>query len=700
MSDKMHEPLTEKYRPRRFADVVGQEEVVEELKGRVRDGNLSSVIALGPSGTGKTSLMRIFAHALHCEFPTPEPCGRCETCKVFANPDPRSWTFYQVEFSGAEHNDHASVKFIADLNQPRFFARRGFFVDEVHGLKPSAADALLTAIEKPGTGVFYTFATTDPEGVRPALRSRCDDLDFKLLDPAQSFGLLQTICDQEGFSADRDALEMLAVAGKGSARVIVKLLDRVSQQGDITPLLLQKALSLSWTTHLLAYFDALLSANIIGQEAAFSNWIAPASRKVQAIRDFMLYLHNYEVVRPRMSNVIDIAFHPLTASQRGPIVAGMRARAERSRMTLDAYWLGLMDWWNVDYRQIPDEEALLIRARRFNRVVNDEGAEVPDAVPPALIEKQQKRLVAKRSVRIDAAGQRITGVPNDRLTRKQAELIYDAATFLPQEYGVWFNASVQLRHGPLGATDPGSVAALHTTITHELPVRARAVANGKVHWASVHAAEEDGPVTYLLLHVPEAYLPQLRERIGQFLKAERGQAVFDGNAWPYEQSVTTNLQTQRNWHWRAVRDLWHGIDPAVQLMAEDGSRAPLLDLLGVPKFKRASIGEVLGGRRFSTSGTLAPGTRAAAARDRMDLLSAFADGAWSSITSGWELAEREDLTAEKARRIRAKTLVEAKWPVSENPLEQRRREGELAKLYASWPSDPHERRRSWTGWWS
>ncbi|MDB5583366.1 MAG: family ATPase [Bradyrhizobium sp.] len=692
-------PFTEKYRPRRFADVVGQEEVVELLKRHVSKGDLSSVLAIGPSGTGKTSLMRIFAHAMHCEAPTPEPCGKCSACDTFAIPQPGSWAFYHCEFSGAEHNDHASVKFIADLNQSRFMARRGFFVDEVHGLKTSAADALLTAVERPADGVFYTFATTEPENVRPALRSRCHDLEFQLLTPAQSFGLLERICDAEGIAADRDALEMLAVAGRGSAREIVKLLDRVSQQGPVTPALLSKALSLGWTSHLLGYFRAVLAGDVDGQERALASWLATPQRKAQGIRDFLLYLHNYEVTTPRLSNVIDIAFHPITTEQRARVVAPLRARADHAKLSLDSYWLGLLDWWNFDHRQIPDEQALLIRTRRFNRLVNAQGEPPPEPAHPEGAGIREK-IARSRSIRIGAHGLRERKAADPAwLSLKQAEYIYDAASFLPQEYGVWFNASLQLRHGALGTADAMSVADLVLTITHELPMRARGLGSGGVHWIAMNAMEADGPVTDLAFRVPDEYLPVMRDWLATRLAQKRGAAATNGAAWPFKMNPSKLPTPRRNWHWRAVQGLWRGVDPTIKCWGRNGSREALPDLLQLPKWGRGAVGILSGGRRVSCSASLAPSCRAMAEADGMKLLSAFADGAWTALGDGWELDERACRAEERDRRQRQQALVEVRWPVSENEVEQARREDELRRLREGWPNDPRQRRRSWKGWW-
>jgi DNA polymerase III subunit gamma/tau len=548
-------PFIEKYRPRKFEDVVGQEAAVEFLKRKVIDRDHSSLLASGPPGTGKTSLLRIFANAMHCEAASPSPCGQCEICREFLTFDYRAGSLCHYEYNGTENQEKEQTKFLATLNGHHLNPTYSIFIDEVHGLHATAADALLKATEFPRYGTLYMFATTEPENVRAALSSRCQPLELSLLSPAESYRLLSRICAAEGFTYERDALEMLVTAGRGSARDIVKLLDRVSQQGHITPTVISHSLSLGWTSHLLCYFGALLAADVQAQEDALRNWTAAPSRKAKAIRDFLLYLDNYEVKRPALSAVIDIAFHQIKASDRQRIVAGFRARAEAEGLPLGAYWQSMMDRWNFDHGAVIDEPALLIRLRQFDRWVNIEGKPVPVPVPAssaAPIPVSTGRKVVRRSAK--AAGSRSKAVaPDDHyLSKRQVVDIYEAASFLPQHHGLWFNVGLDLHHGALGNADPGAVRDLVATLTHELPMRA----GGGVHWLWVQSSAKEEPVTQLVMRVPPDYLEhELKGWLGGRLTDLRGTAAADHAAWPLEPILSKNRDVQRNGHWRRVRVL-------------------------------------------------------------------------------------------------------------------------------------------------
>jgi hypothetical protein len=139
--------------------------------------------------------------------------------------------------------------------------------------------------------------------------------------------------------------------------------------------------------------------------------------------------------------------------------------------------------------------------------------------------------------------------------------------------------------------------------------------------------------------------------------------------------------------------------PDVMDWDEDGNRKPLIDLLAVPHWIRGTLGPCLQGRRWSCSGSLGASERAKAADGRMALLSALGDCRWSWIAKGWELQERIDREKEVAQRSADMAFVEEQNPLSDDPIEMQRREAARAKLKDSWPDDPHDRRRSWKGWW-
>lgn len=700
MSDSNYTQFVEKYRPRRFEDVVGQQTAVDTLKRHVETRNNSSILAAGPFGTGKTSLMRIFSNAMSCEAASPSPCGHCDICKVFRSKHFSDALYHHYEFNGSEHREHERGKLAANLNNEHINYRYGIFVDEVHGLHPTAADALLKAVEQPRPGTFYMFATTEPDAVRPALRSRCIELELHPLSEAHSYDLLTRICDAEGIIWDRAALEMLVVAGRGSARDLVKLLDLTSQQGPLTVALLTNALSLGWVTHILSYFDALLSGDVLEQEDALVRWQAPARRKAEAVRNFLVYLHNFEVLN--RARVIEPAFHQVTEDQRAGIVGRLLPRATASNMDLDEYLLELAERWRLDLGTIPDEPSLLIRLRKFHRLVNPpslEPAPANEHVPSAIVTptKRPKRL---RSVRSFSPFPTLAGPETkEYLSLAQAEAIYDAASFLPQRYGLLFNTHLHLDHAEMGASTAGEIADLISRLTHQLGMRLPKWSGDEAHWLYLNAASGAGPVTDLIMHVPVSAQARVEEWFTDVIGKWRGAGPAESDKWwlAIDDSRATRARVQR--HWRLVRRLWRGVDPLREhwTTPDQERRGLLADLLRVPRKDRWSVG-ASALRRFSTSGTIGPAARAASQANKMKLLSAFADCAWSSIDAGWELHEAKERRDEVTRRGQQSEYLNERFPQGGDVLETRQREQAIAEMESSWPDDPRQRRRESNEW--
>ncbi|MGE3855939.1 MAG: DNA polymerase III subunit gamma/tau [Dehalococcoidia bacterium] len=221
------EVLYRKWRPRRFADVVGQEPVSTTLRHAVAAGTPAhAYLFTGPRGTGKTSTGRILAKAVNCERPAEgEPCGECVSCVTYD--EGRSLDLIELDAASNRGIDE-----IRDLRESAGYAPTAgrykvYLIDEVHMLTDAAFNALLKTLEEPPPHVIFVLATTEPYRIPATIHSRCQRFDLRLIPVSTIVGLLETIGAGEGFEVASGGYELVARQATGSARDAVNLLDQV-----------------------------------------------------------------------------------------------------------------------------------------------------------------------------------------------------------------------------------------------------------------------------------------------------------------------------------------------------------------------------------------------------------------------------------------------------------------------------------------
>ncbi len=211
--------LYRRYRPATFAEVKGQDHVTEPLRQALRNGRVNhAYLFSGPRGCGKTTSARILARSLNCvEGPTPDPCGKCESCIALAPDGPGSLDVIEIDAAS-----HGGVDDARDLRERAFYSPvsgrfKIYIIDEAHMVTREGFNALLKLVEEPPPHLKFVFATTEPEKVLPTIRSRTHHYPFRLVPPGILRELLEEILRAEGIGYEPAVLPLVVRAGAGSA---------------------------------------------------------------------------------------------------------------------------------------------------------------------------------------------------------------------------------------------------------------------------------------------------------------------------------------------------------------------------------------------------------------------------------------------------------------------------------------------------
>lgn len=216
-----------KWRPKTFADVVGQDHIVSTLTHALEKNRLAhAYLFSGPRGVGKTSTARILARALNCiNGPTAKPCGTCPACLDIA----RGSSLDVIEIDGASNRGIDEIRTLRE--NVKFAPAQGKFkvyiIDEVHQITVDGFNALLKTLEEPPEFVKFIFATTNSNKVPPTILSRCQRLDFRRISVMELIKQLEKIAASEKIRIDKDVLLTIARSSDGSLRDAESILDQL-----------------------------------------------------------------------------------------------------------------------------------------------------------------------------------------------------------------------------------------------------------------------------------------------------------------------------------------------------------------------------------------------------------------------------------------------------------------------------------------
>ncbi|MBM3327303.1 MAG: DNA polymerase III subunit gamma/tau [Calditrichaeota bacterium] len=227
--------LARRWRPKIFADVVGQSHVVKTVQNGLRQGRLAHAFLFsGPRGIGKTTTARLLARAINClgvgniagaAPASGEPCNECRLCEAALN----GRAIDVVEIDAASNTGVDDIRILRDnVNYTPIEGRaKVYIVDEVHMLSTNAFNALLKTLEEPPAHAYFCLATTAPQKVPPTILSRCQRFDFRRVSAAEIRSHLEHILKAENIEYDLEALDIIARKADGSVRDSLSLLDQV-----------------------------------------------------------------------------------------------------------------------------------------------------------------------------------------------------------------------------------------------------------------------------------------------------------------------------------------------------------------------------------------------------------------------------------------------------------------------------------------
>ncbi len=222
----MYLALYRKYRPKTFEDVIGQPHITTTLKNEVMNNRTAhAYLFTGPRGTGKTTCSKVLSMAVNCEQPIDgNPCLVCDSCRAIE----AGSTLDVVEIDAASNNGVDNIRSLRDEASytPTQCKYRVYIIDETHMLSAGAFNALLKIMEEPPQHVKFILATTEAHKVPATIVSRCQRFDFRRIKAIDIKEALLLISQNENFSLDADAADLIARLADGGMRDALSILDQ------------------------------------------------------------------------------------------------------------------------------------------------------------------------------------------------------------------------------------------------------------------------------------------------------------------------------------------------------------------------------------------------------------------------------------------------------------------------------------------
>lgn len=383
--------LYRKYRPRHFADVIGQENVVTTLQREIATGRIAhAYLFSGPRGIGKTTVARLLAKSLNCEKRTKDDaCGDCAQCTLLGegrHPD-------LIEIDAASNR---GINEIRELRKTvRYAPTQGAYkvviIDEVHMLTTEAFNALLKTLEEPPSFLVFILATTEIHAIPATIVSRTQRFDFKKVDAAAIVEYLAHLAKQEGITVAADVLERVALASEGCVRDAVSVLGQVLSLDDkkITAEMADIVLPRSNVDLVFSFLEDLLQKDAAALFAHIATLLDEGVQLERFSKDVLEVLRQVLLVQKGVASA-----HPYGKDEEKRLQAiAASLRAEDTARLLDIFMRAYRAFADAPLYQLPLELAICEWVDDAQKFVVDAAtttqsvANKTKATPDALVQK-------------------------------------------------------------------------------------------------------------------------------------------------------------------------------------------------------------------------------------------------------------------------------------------------------------------------